>query len=179
MTSFSKFVKKIMDEKHLGVREIARSAGLDASFFSKILSGKRNPPSEEKIIKRLARAIGVDYVYLMFLAGRIPSEFQEMFLDKKFILSLYNTLESVNGKKFQEDKIAPRRSDSAAVSVHIEPLSRLANRKKAPSNVIMKTSQKNGVHPADEGIRATPDVQVGSDLSPAKNSDDEISEDLL
>ncbi|MDI6757120.1 MAG: helix-turn-helix domain-containing protein [Endomicrobiia bacterium] len=88
MMTFSKFVKKTIEDRHLSARRVARAAGIDPSFFSKILSGKRSPPSDEKILKRLAKALGADPVYMVFLAGRIPDEFREMFLNESFISSL-------------------------------------------------------------------------------------------
>lgn len=86
--TFSKFVKKTIEDRHLSARRVARAAGIDPSFFSKILSGKRSPPSDEKILKRLAKALGADPVYMVFLAGRIPDEFREVFLNESFIASL-------------------------------------------------------------------------------------------
>lgn len=169
MVSFSKVVKKIMDEKRLGVREISRIAGMDASFLSKVLSGKRNPPSEEKVIKRLARALGIDYVYLMFLAGRIPSEFQEIFLSEKFIMSLYNTLNSTASA----DKIpAPRRYVSSS---DISPSAHGKQNYSTPDDFQRSRTQasaKDIAHPFAE------DKQT-EQLESSKLADDEISEDLL
>lgn len=97
--NFAKFVKKRMEEKRLSVRQVALQAGIDASFFSKILSGKRSPPAEDRVLKKLARIIDVDPVYLIFLTGRIPSEFQEFFLREDFIRSLYQTMKSAVSKE--------------------------------------------------------------------------------
>jgi transcriptional regulator with XRE-family HTH domain len=86
--TFAKFIKKTIEDKHLSARRVARAAGIDPSFFSKILSGKRSPPSDEKIIKKLAKALGAEPVYMTFLAGRIPDEYRELFLNENFIISL-------------------------------------------------------------------------------------------
>lgn len=86
--TFARFIKKTIEEKHLSARRVARAAGIDPSFFSKILSGKRSPPSDEKVIKKLAKALGAEPVYMTFLAGRIPDEYRELFLNENFISSL-------------------------------------------------------------------------------------------
>ena len=180
MMSFSRIVKKIMDEKRLGVREIARASGMDASFFSKILSGKRNPPSEEKVIKRLARALGVDYVYLMFLAGRIPSEFQEMFLNEKFILSLSAALESSGGK---EKSIRPSFSYNSGDG---SPDTGMKKSQNAPRrDHSLPTAGKNDPdipdarHHADYKKSGTA-ANLRDEISDDNNSDEnDISEDLL
>jgi transcriptional regulator with XRE-family HTH domain len=63
-----------MRRRGLGLRELCREAGLDPSFFSKVLSGKRNPPAEALSLRRLAGVLGVDAPRLFVAAGRIPSE---------------------------------------------------------------------------------------------------------
>ena len=57
---FVKIVNQKMSEKKIGIRELARSVSLDASFFSKVLSGKRNPPADEKILMRIAKVLELD-----------------------------------------------------------------------------------------------------------------------
>ena len=86
---FSGIVQKYMESEGVSLRALARECGLDSSFLSKILSGKRNPPSEEKIIDKISSVIGVDPDYLMFSCGRIPSKWQNLFL-RKDISSILN-----------------------------------------------------------------------------------------
>lgn len=101
--NFAKFIKKSIEAKHLSVRSVAKQIGVDASFFSKVLSGKRSPPSDEKILRKLAKVISVDPVYLIFLAGRIPSEFQDLFLSEHFISLLYKTMKSTQMSAKKDD----------------------------------------------------------------------------
>ncbi len=95
---FARIVNQRMNEKKMGIRELARAASLDASFFSKVLSGKRNPPSDEKTIVRIARILDLDPEYLVFTAGRIPSRFQAIFLNPG-IIEYLNSYRNAGKKK--------------------------------------------------------------------------------
>ena len=69
---FAELVRARMAEGGLGLRELCRDAGLDASFFSKVLAGKRSPPAEEDVLRRLAERLDVDPARLIVAAGRVP-----------------------------------------------------------------------------------------------------------
>lgn len=73
---FSERVLAGMRERGLGLRELCRAADLDPSFLSKVLSGKRSPPWDEAVLRRVARALGLDAAELIVSAGRIPSEWK-------------------------------------------------------------------------------------------------------
>jgi transcriptional regulator with XRE-family HTH domain len=62
----------------LTLRGLCREAGLDASFFSKVLAGKRSPPSDEAMLRRIAQILGLDAVELIVSAGRIPAEWSAL-----------------------------------------------------------------------------------------------------
>lgn len=71
---FSRLVTDAMMRRGLGLRELCRQAKLDPSFLSKVLTGKRNPPAEEEVLRRMAAVLETDAVELFVAAGRIPSE---------------------------------------------------------------------------------------------------------
>lgn len=71
-----------MRRQGISLRELCRLSGLDPSFFSKVLGGKRNPPSDEDALRRLARVLSLDARWLIVCAGRIPSEWESMSRDK-------------------------------------------------------------------------------------------------
>lgn len=75
---FSRLVTDAMTRRGLGLRELCRQAKLDPSFLSKVLTGKRNPPAEEDVLRRLAAALETDAVELLVAAGRIPSEWKSL-----------------------------------------------------------------------------------------------------
>lgn len=76
--AFSRLVTDAMARRGLGLRELCRQAGLDPSFLSKVLAGKRNPPAEEEVLRRMAAALETDAVELFVAAGRIPSEWKNL-----------------------------------------------------------------------------------------------------
>lgn len=78
---FTRLVTDAMARRGLGLRELCRRARLDPSFLSKVLAGKRNPPSEEDVLRRLAVELETDAVELLVAAGRIPSEWRSLSTD--------------------------------------------------------------------------------------------------
>lgn len=78
---FAELVRARMAEGGLGLRELCRDAGLDASFFSKVLAGKRSPPSEEDVLRRLAERLGVDPSRLIVAAGRLPETWRALWTE--------------------------------------------------------------------------------------------------
>lgn len=82
---FAALVRARMAEKGLGLRELCRDAGLDASFFSKVLAGKRSPPAEEEMLRRLADLLGLDPVRVVVAAGRIPRDWRALWSDPALV----------------------------------------------------------------------------------------------
>lgn len=78
---FADLVRARMAESGLGLRELCRDAGLDASFFSKVLAGKRSPPAEEDILRRLAARLGLRPARLIVAAGRVPESWGALWTD--------------------------------------------------------------------------------------------------
>lgn len=79
---FAGRVNEGLSRSGLTLRGFCREAGLDPSFFSKILSGKRSPPSEEAVLRRIAGILSLDPAELIVSAGRIPSEWRALWKDK-------------------------------------------------------------------------------------------------
>ena len=89
--SFCKAIKEGMRKKDISLRTLAKGAGIDSSFLSKVLSGKRNPPTEDAVIAKIARILELDGDTLIIFAGRIPRRFQPN-LDRDEILSAFRDL---------------------------------------------------------------------------------------
>ena len=75
---FASRVEAGLRGRGLTLRGLCREAGLDASFFSKVLAGKRSPPSEEGMLRRIADILRLDAVELIVSAGRIPAEWSAL-----------------------------------------------------------------------------------------------------
>jgi len=88
MDSIVSVIKQQIKTKKISIRNLARNCGLDHSFLAKVINGRRTLPREEKVLKRLARALGLDPVWFVFAAGLVPQEYQKLFSDPKFISGL-------------------------------------------------------------------------------------------
>jgi transcriptional regulator with XRE-family HTH domain len=73
----------------LTLRGLCREAGLDPSFFSKVLAGKRSPPSDEAMLRRIAGVLGLDAVELIVAAGRIPAEWRALWDDPELFREVH------------------------------------------------------------------------------------------
>lgn len=87
--SFSRLVSDAMARRGLGLRELCRRADLDPSFFSKVLAGKRNPPSEEEPLRRVARALELDPVEVIVASGRIPTDWGALWSDADLLRAVH------------------------------------------------------------------------------------------
>lgn len=70
-----------MSRTGLSLRKVAKEAGIDPSFFSKVLAEKRSPPSDERALRKLAKVLEIDPVQLIVVAGVIPAELKSTLED--------------------------------------------------------------------------------------------------
>jgi transcriptional regulator with XRE-family HTH domain len=85
---YKDFIQKIfvaLKEKKVTLKKVSSYAGIDISYLSKILSGKRNPPDDEETIVKIAKILDIDEDELIFSAGRIPKKYQKNFSNKEFL----------------------------------------------------------------------------------------------
>lgn len=87
--SFSRLVAGAMARRGVGLRELCRRAELDPSFLSKVLAGKRNPPSEEKALRRVAGALELDPVEVIVSAGLIPTDWRALWSDPELVRAVH------------------------------------------------------------------------------------------
>ena len=73
----------------LTLRGLCREAGLDPSFFSKVLAGKRSPPSDEAVLRRIAEVLKLDAAELIVSAGRIPAEWSALWEDAELFREVH------------------------------------------------------------------------------------------
>jgi HTH-type transcriptional regulator, competence development regulator len=79
---FVSMVRGGMRDSGVTLRGLCRSAELDPSFLSKVLTGKRSPPAEERSLRRIAEALRLDPAELVVAAGRVPSEWRRLSEDR-------------------------------------------------------------------------------------------------
>jgi transcriptional regulator with XRE-family HTH domain len=82
---FNEAVKTKLREKNKSLRKLCREAGIDASFLSKVLKNKRNPPSDERILQKMAVSLGVNPIELIIYTGKIPEKYYDFFCSEGFI----------------------------------------------------------------------------------------------
>ena len=87
--AFSRLVSGAMARRGLSLRELCRRAELDPSFFSKVLAGKRNPPSEENALRRVAGALELDPVEVIVSAGLIPTDWGALWSDPDLVRAVH------------------------------------------------------------------------------------------
>ncbi|MFM9590292.1 helix-turn-helix domain-containing protein [Streptomyces scabiei] len=74
---FGKHLRRLRQERHLGVRELARKAGVDAGGLTRLEGGRFSP--EPETLKALGVAMDVPFADLFAMAGYItPSELPSM-----------------------------------------------------------------------------------------------------
>lgn len=94
---YKEFIKKIIHgikQKKLTLKKVAKYSGIDVSYLSRIIAGKRNPPYDEDTIKKIAKILGIDEDELIFSAGRIPHKYQQYFCNKTDIESIIALLKN-------------------------------------------------------------------------------------
>lgn len=95
---FARLLGDAMARAGLGLRELCRRADADPSYLSKALSGKRSPPWDEDLLRRLARSLSLDEAELIVAAGRIPSEWGALRSDPDLFRSV-NALASRSARR--------------------------------------------------------------------------------
>ena len=88
--TFGEVITEARKNKKLSQKEVAArtrkedSSAISAQYLNDIEHDRRNPPSEY-IVRQLADTLGLELDYLLFLAGRFPSDVLEMPRDQEGI----------------------------------------------------------------------------------------------
>lgn len=107
--SFSRLVSDALERRGLGLREFCRRADLDPSFVSKVLSGKRNPPSEEAPLRRVAEALELDPVEVIVSAGLIPTDWGALWSDAELLRAVHSVATGAHPvSRRPESRIVPK-----------------------------------------------------------------------
>lgn len=79
---FGSKIREYRKEKGLTQRELAKRAGIDFTYLSKLETGDMPPPSDA-IIERIATELEVDADELFLLAQKVPPQYREQILHDK------------------------------------------------------------------------------------------------
>ena len=90
--TFGEAITKTRKDKKLSQKQVAAGTrkedgdAISAQYLNDIEHDRRNPPSEY-IVRQLAESLDLDLDYLLFLAGRLPSDMLELSRDRQDISS--------------------------------------------------------------------------------------------
>ena len=88
--TFGDVITRARKDKKLSQKEVAAGTlkedglSISAQYLNDVEHNRRNPPSE-LIVRQLAHTLDLDLDYLLFLAGRFPSDVLEMSRDQEGI----------------------------------------------------------------------------------------------
>ena len=88
--TFGEVITQARKDKKLSQKQVAAGTlkedgkAISAQYLNDIEHDRRNPPSEH-IVRQLANTLGLELDYLLFLAGRFPSDMLEMSRDQEGI----------------------------------------------------------------------------------------------
>jgi transcriptional regulator with XRE-family HTH domain len=104
--TFGKFLKKLREEKDLGIRELARLSGQDAAYIYRLEAGEKSSPSDE-VLKSLIRSLKPEerrqrVLRLLAERGEVDDVLVELVLsDTKIVVEDF---ESAAGASFRENR---------------------------------------------------------------------------
>ncbi|MGB3508176.1 MAG: helix-turn-helix transcriptional regulator [Microcoleaceae cyanobacterium] len=76
--SFGKLIKEARKDKGYSQRELAQFLGVDFTYLSKLENDRADYAPKEDVIRGLARNLSLNEEELIFLAGRIPQQYEEI-----------------------------------------------------------------------------------------------------
>ena len=77
-TNFGSLIKQARKEKGYSQRELAGKLGVDFTYLSKLENDNAKYAPKEDVIRKLAHFLSLEENKLVFLAGRIPSEDEDL-----------------------------------------------------------------------------------------------------
>lgn len=76
--NFGKLIRQARKEKGYSQRELAKRLGLDFTYLSKLENNRADYPPKEDVIRALAKNLDLDEEELIYLAGRIPQQEEDL-----------------------------------------------------------------------------------------------------
>ncbi|MCL2931343.1 MAG: helix-turn-helix domain-containing protein [Trichodesmium sp. MAG_R03] len=76
--SFGNLIRKARKDKGYSQRELAKHLGVDFTYLSKLENDHADYAPKEEVIRRLAKNLNLNPEELIFLAGRIPQQYEEI-----------------------------------------------------------------------------------------------------
>jgi len=75
---FGMLIKEARKQKGYTQRQLAKQLGIDFTYLSKLENSRPDYAPKEELIRKLAEYLNLDEEELIFLAGRIPSQDEDL-----------------------------------------------------------------------------------------------------
>ncbi|MFP4007356.1 MAG: helix-turn-helix domain-containing protein [Spirulinaceae cyanobacterium] len=75
---FGDLIRQARKDKGYSQRELAKQIGLDFTYLSKLENDRADYAPKEDVIRAIARNLNLDQEELIFLAGRIPQQEEDV-----------------------------------------------------------------------------------------------------
>ena len=76
--TFGKLIRQARKDKSYSQRELASILSVDFTYLSKLENDRADYPPKEDVIRALARNLDLAEEELIFLAGRIPQQYEAL-----------------------------------------------------------------------------------------------------
>lgn len=86
---FGQQIRKARKEKRYSQRALAKLAGIDFTYLSKLENNRADYAPKEEVIRNLSKYLDLDSEELIFLTGRIPERFTS---DEGFLSQTYKAM---------------------------------------------------------------------------------------
>lgn len=77
-TTFGEVIKEARKNKKYSLRKFGELVGIDFNYLCRVENNKIDYPLKEEAIRRIACKLDLDAEKMIFLAGRLPSEYQKV-----------------------------------------------------------------------------------------------------
>lgn len=112
--SFSTLVSSRLKDGPHSLRKVCRESGLDPSYFSKAARGKCPPPTDEKILIKLAKVLDLDPLALIISTGMIPSALRDAMDNPEIVKRLLLSRETKTPKAWPAPRPRVRTQEPSA-----------------------------------------------------------------
>ncbi len=105
---FGEYMKRLMSEKNISLRELARRSGIDAANLSRIERGKAYPPQKRETLDKLADAFGLKgeaRQELFGLAAHVNGIIPEGMKHVRENAAIPLLMRAINKKQLSEEKV--------------------------------------------------------------------------
>jgi transcriptional regulator with XRE-family HTH domain len=76
--TFGRLIRQARKDKSYSQRELAGLLSVDFTYLSKLENDRADYPPKEEVIRALARNLDLDQEELIFLAGRLPQQYEAL-----------------------------------------------------------------------------------------------------